>query len=72
MVRHSGNIGAEAAGEKWLLGVHETAQLLGISRETVFRLLASGELRRTRVRGRTLIPRADVAAYVERQTTSVP
>jgi excisionase family DNA binding protein len=54
-----------------LIGVLEAARLLGVSRETIFRLLAEGELRRTRVRGRTLIQRDDVLAFIERQTTAV-
>lgn len=52
-----------------LAGIPEVRRLLGgVSRRTVLRLLDDGELRRVRIRGRTMTPVADVLALIERQT----
>lgn len=53
-------------GSKLLLSVPETAGLLGISRRTVFLLLASGDLRRRKVRRRTMIHRDDVLQFARK------
>jgi len=45
---------------KEFLNVEEAAQLLGTSRSTVFRLLRSGEIKRVKLRGRTIIFRSEI------------
>ena len=49
-----------------LFSVTEVAVLLGVSRRTVFLLLASGELKRRKVRRRTMIHRDDVVQFAGR------
>jgi excisionase family DNA binding protein len=48
---------------KLLLSVQETADLLGVSKRTIFLLLSSGELKRQKVRRRTMIHRDDVLRF---------
>jgi excisionase family DNA binding protein len=48
---------------KLLLSVSETAELLGISSRTVFLLLASGDLKRRKLRRRTVIHRDDILRF---------
>ena len=48
---------------KLLLSVSEAAELLGVSKRTVFLLLRSGELTRRKVRRRTVIHRDDVIRF---------
>ena len=55
--------GGSTLGPKLLLSVPETAELLGVSKRTVFLLLASGDLRRRKVRRRTMIHRDDVFRF---------
>jgi Helix-turn-helix domain len=60
--------GADKSGDsgltsKLLLSVCETGQLLGISRRTVFLLLARGELKRRKLLRRTMIHRDDVIRF---------
>jgi len=45
---------------KEFLNVEEAAQLLGASRSTVFRLMKSGEIKRVKLRGRTIIFRSEI------------
>ena len=52
--------------EKPLLTIGDACQLLGLSRSTVYRLIADGELRLIKVYNRSLIARRDLDAYVER------
>ena len=52
--------------EKPLLTVEEACQFLGLSRSTVYRLIADGELRLIKVYNRSLIARRDLDGYVER------
>ncbi len=49
-----------------LVSLNEVRSMLGVSRGTVFRLLDDGELSRVRIRGRTLVPRADVLDLIKR------
>lgn len=50
-----------------LLTVEEVAQVLRLSRRSIFRLLAEKQLRGSRLRGRrVLIRQSDVERYVER------
>lgn len=48
---------------KLLLSVSEAAEVLGVSKRTVFLLLASGELTRRKIRRRTVIHRDDVIRF---------
>lgn len=56
-------VGGSALGPKLLLSVPEAAELLGVSKRTVFHLLASGDLARRKVRRRTMIHRDDVFRF---------
>ena len=49
--------------------VNTTAQLLGVSRRTVYHLIASRELKSIKIRGRRLIPRRAREEFVERLLT---
>lgn len=51
---------------KLLLSVSEAAELLGVSKRTLFLLLRSGELTRRKVRRRTVIHRDDVIRFAAR------
>lgn len=42
--------------QRALLSVPEAARTLGVSLRTMWRLIAAGEIRAVRLRGRTLIP----------------
>ena len=44
--------------------VNETARLIGLSRTTIFRLLAAGEIRAVKVGSRTLVLWESVLAYM--------
>ena len=52
--------------EKPLLTIGDACQFLGLSRSTVYRLIADGELRLIKVYNRSLIARRDLDGYVER------
>jgi len=47
------------------LSVVQAAQYLGVSRASLYRLLSSGELRTTKIGGRTLVRRVDADAFLE-------
>lgn len=49
-----------------LLSLNEVAQLLSVSRPTVYRLIRSGELPAIRVGERLRFDQADVQSYLER------
>lgn len=49
------------------LTVNETAQALNISRATVYQLIRAGRLRTLKAGRRTLIPRRELAAFLERE-----
>jgi len=55
--------GAFSISPKLLLSVHEAAELLGVSKRTVYLLLATGELARSKVRRRTMIHRDEVIRF---------
>jgi excisionase family DNA binding protein len=60
-----------ALNRKLLLSVAQAAELLGVSKRTVYLLLASGELIRKKVRRRTMIHRDDVLRFAaDRRTES--
>jgi excisionase family DNA binding protein len=52
--------------EKPLLTIGDACQFLGLSRSTVYRLVADGELKLIKVYNRSLIARRDLDGYVER------
>ena len=52
--------------EKPLLTIGDACQFLGLSRSTVYRLIADGEIRLIKVYNRSLIARCDLDGYVER------
>jgi excisionase family DNA binding protein len=49
--------------------VLETAAALRVSRATVYRLIASGQLAKTKVRRRTVVTPESLAAYIEGATS---
>ena len=49
-----------------VLTVEELTDYFRISRASVWRLLASGQLRKTRIGGRTLVRRVDADAFLAR------
>ena len=49
-----------------LLSIAEVAGLLGVSKRTVFLLLESGDLKRKKVRRRTMIHRDDIVRFAAR------
>jgi excisionase family DNA binding protein len=51
-----------------LLSVQRVCERLGVSRQTISRLVAAGELPVVRIRDRALFRTSDVAALVERST----
>ena len=53
------------AGKRWLK-VAEVAQVLRVSKMTVYRLIAAGELRSARVGRSYRLTEADVNAYLKR------
>ena len=52
--------------EKPLLTIGDACQFLGLSRSTLYRLIADGEIRLIKVYNRSLIARRDLDGYVER------
>ena len=60
------NLAADADILSPLLSVNEVAELLGISRPTVYALIRRGELVPIRVGERARFEPADVRAYLER------
>lgn len=51
---------------KPLMTVNEACDYLTLSRSTLYRLVADGELRLLKVYNRSLLARSDLDAYVER------
>jgi excisionase family DNA binding protein len=49
-----------------LISISEVQQILGVSRSTVYRLIALGELGCVHIGRCARVPRTDVEAYVER------
>jgi excisionase family DNA binding protein len=49
-----------------LFSIPEVADLLGVSKRTVFLLLESGDLKRRKVRRRTMIHRDDIVRFAAR------
>ena len=51
-----------------LMSVAEVASLLGVSRKTVYRLIADGEFRVTQVRSQKRVSPNDISQYIARAT----
>jgi len=51
-----------------LLSVDEAAHVLGISRVSLYRLLAAGDLPRVKVGNRTMVTPGSLREYIRRQT----
>jgi excisionase family DNA binding protein len=56
--------------ERLLLRVPEAAWRLGLSRSTVFALIAAGELRVVKVGRAVRIPSTELIAWIERQSAA--
>lgn len=52
-----------------LLSVRQAAAELGCGRDACYRLVREGRLRSVRVGRKVLIPRTELAAFVERETS---
>lgn len=50
------------------LTVPEAAEWLRIHRDTLYQLFRSGEIRKTKVRGRTLVRRRELERFLDRNT----
>jgi excisionase family DNA binding protein len=59
-----------------LIGIVDVAQLIGVSADSVRRLIKRGQIRSVRVLGRVMVPRAEVdrlcAGQVEATTSQTP
>ena len=56
--------------ERPLLTIGEGCEYLGLSRSTIYRLVADGELRLIKVYSRSLLARCNLDAYVDRLLTA--
>lgn len=45
--------------------IPDAAQILGISRRQIYRLIASGGLRKVKAGRRSLVPKADLVAFAD-------
>lgn len=61
-----------SVGEKIALTVPEAAELLGVSRPTVYQLMRAEDFPAFKVGRRTLISRSGLADWVEAQTAARP
>lgn len=52
-----------------LVSVREAAAELGLGRDSVYRCVAEGRLRSVRVNRKVLIPRTELVAFVERESS---
>jgi excisionase family DNA binding protein len=55
--------------EPLLLGVRDAARELGIGRDSAYQLIREGRLRAVHISRRVLIPRSELAAFVERESS---
>lgn len=58
--------------EALLVSVEEAARALGVGRDLVYELMASGGLPKVKLGRRTLVPAQALADWVNRQALSVP
>lgn len=63
---------SEGAVGPTFFDVAEVATMFKMSRMTVYRAIASGELRAVRIRGRLLVPASVIEALVVEATTTSP
>lgn len=63
---------SQAAVGPTFFDVAEVAAMFKMSRMTVYRAIASGELRAVRIRGRLLVPAAVIEALVAGAATASP
>lgn len=52
-----------------LMGVRDFAKVLGVSRDTAYRLVKSGRVHSVKVGNRFLVPRDEAEKFVARETT---
>lgn len=50
-----------------MVSVREAAQLLGVGRDSTYQMVREGRLRAVRVGRKVLVPRSELAAFVERE-----
>ena len=55
--------------EPLLLGVRDAARELGIGRDSAYQLIREGRLRAVHIARRVLIPRTELVAFVERESS---
>jgi excisionase family DNA binding protein len=60
------------ATERLLLSVHEAAQVLGIGRDTMYRLCREHRVPVLRVGHRILVPRAALEGWIEQEIAQNP
>ena len=58
------------AGERLLVRIPEAAERLGLSRSTVYELIAAGELRVVRYGRAVRVPVSELAGWVERNVAA--
>ncbi len=55
-----------------LVGVREAAVALALGRDSCYELVRTGRIRAVRVNRKILIPRSELAAFIERETHPPP
>lgn len=63
---------ASSATPKLAYKINEAATAVGISRSKLYQLIAAGELRKTRVGGRSVIRAADLEALLDGASSKEP
>jgi len=51
------------------VNVHEAARLIGCGRDAAYALVREGRLRSIRIGRRVLIPRTEIEAFIERESS---
>ena len=72
MTNHDAGPAAAPALQPLAYSVPGAAQALGVSKATVWRLVAAGELRTFKLGARTLIAAGDLLSLIERQLGAEP
>jgi excisionase family DNA binding protein len=54
-----------------LVTVRQAVPIIGIGRDALYRLVAEGKIRSVQIGRKRLIPRAELAAFVEREAVNV-
>lgn len=60
---------AEAEGTRLAYPPLEAARQLGVSRTTLYRLIGDGEITPVKIRGRTVVPAAELERYLQKEIT---